>query len=136
MGRLIGVLLVMLCCGDGDAFAEDPLVLFFHQRPPYAWADEANTVKGLVAEPAERALRQAGIDIVMLTGDATRTAAAIGRQLSIKVRAELLPEDKQRKFQRISFFKKGYKIDALDSVLVHTKEEIQISLIKDEPYKK
>jgi len=62
MGRLIGVLLVMLCCGDGDAFAEDPLVLFFHQRPPYAWADEANTVKGLVAEPAERALRQAGID--------------------------------------------------------------------------
>ncbi len=48
------------------------------------------------AASALETLRQAGIDTVMLTGDATRTAAAIGRQLSIKVRAELLPEDKQR----------------------------------------
>lgn len=43
-----------------------------------------------------------------------------------------IPEDKQRKFQRVSFFKQGYKIEELDSIPVHTQEEIQISLKKDE----
>ena len=42
------------------------------------------------------ALKEAGITTVMLTGDNTRTAAAIGKSLGIEVRAELLPEDKQR----------------------------------------
>jgi Cd2+/Zn2+-exporting ATPase len=37
-----------------------------------------------------------GIKTVMLTGDNTRTATAVGKQLDISVRAELLPEDKQR----------------------------------------
>lgn len=41
-----------------------------------------------------------------------------------------IPEDKQRKFQRVSFFKKGYEIDELDSVPVHTQQEIHISLRK------
>ncbi|MFB2551805.1 heavy metal translocating P-type ATPase [Ensifer soli] len=42
------------------------------------------------------ALRAGGIRTVMLTGDNRRTAAAIGAALRIEVRAELMPEDKQR----------------------------------------
>ena len=43
-----------------------------------------------------RSLTDSGIKIVMLTGDNKRSAAAIGKQLEIEVRAELFPEDKQR----------------------------------------
>ncbi|WP_105420824.1 heavy metal translocating P-type ATPase [Neorhizobium sp. T25_27] len=43
-----------------------------------------------------KALTDAGIRIVMLTGDNARTAAAIGKELGIEVRAELMPEDKSR----------------------------------------
>src|SRR6266446_6844676 len=43
-----------------------------------------------------KVLTDAGIRTVMLTGDNQRTADAIGKQLGIEVRAELLPEDKQR----------------------------------------
>lgn len=43
-----------------------------------------------------KALSDAGIKTLMLTGDNQRTAGAIGKQLGIEVRAELLPEDKQR----------------------------------------
>ena len=46
--------------------------------------------------PGSRRLTDSGIKTVMLTGDNKRTAAAIGKQLGIEVRAELLPEDKQR----------------------------------------
>lgn len=42
------------------------------------------------------ALKQAGIRTVMLTGDNARTAKAVGSLLGIEVRAELMPEDKQR----------------------------------------
>jgi Cd2+/Zn2+-exporting ATPase len=44
-----------------------------------------------------QALRELGIQTVMLTGDNSRTAKAIGAQLGMDdVRAELLPEDKQK----------------------------------------
>jgi len=43
-----------------------------------------------------KALANAGIRTLMLTGDNARTATAIGARLGIDVRAELLPEDKQR----------------------------------------
>ena len=42
------------------------------------------------------ALKEAGIAPLMLTGDNRRTAEAIGADLGIEVRAELLPQDKQR----------------------------------------
>jgi Zn2+/Cd2+-exporting ATPase len=41
-------------------------------------------------------LSDMGIETVMLTGDNERTATAIGRTIGIKVRAGLLPQDKQR----------------------------------------
>lgn len=43
-----------------------------------------------------RALEGMGIKTVMLTGDNRRTAVAIGKQLGIEVRADLLSEDKLR----------------------------------------
>ena len=48
------------------------------------------------AKSGLKLLTDAGIRIVMLTGDNRRTANAIGKQLGIDVEAELLPEDKQR----------------------------------------
>lgn len=50
----------------------------------------ADAISGL------QTLKDAGIRAVMLTGDNRRTAEAIGKDLGIEVRAELLPEDKQR----------------------------------------
>lgn len=41
-------------------------------------------------------LKESGVKIIMLTGDNKRTADAIGRMLGIEVRAELMPDDKQR----------------------------------------
>jgi Cd2+/Zn2+-exporting ATPase len=58
----------------------------------FAIRDEArpDAITGL------KALRDAGIATVMLTGDNRRTATAIGTVLNIEVEAELMPEDKQR----------------------------------------
>ncbi len=46
---------------------------------------------------AIRALHAAGLRVIMLTGDARATAAAIGRELGIdEIHADVLPEDKNR----------------------------------------
>jgi Cu+-exporting ATPase len=51
---------------------------------------------------ALKQLRQAGIRLVMLTGDNKRTAASIAQRLGIdEVEAEVLPEDKARVVQRL-----------------------------------
>ena len=51
---------------------------------------------------AVRELRALGVDVVMLTGDNRRTAAAIGRELEIPhVVAEVLPQDKEREVRRL-----------------------------------
>jgi Cd2+/Zn2+-exporting ATPase len=48
-----------------------------------------------------KALAAMGVKTVMLTGDNQRTAQAVGKHLGIDVRAELLPEDKQRIVQEM-----------------------------------
>ncbi|GGL00772.1 heavy metal translocating P-type ATPase [Deinococcus radiotolerans] len=51
---------------------------------------------------AVQALRDAGLRVVIVTGDHQRTAHAVARQLGIdEVRAEVLPEDKQRTVQEL-----------------------------------
>jgi Cd2+/Zn2+-exporting ATPase len=64
-----------------------------------------NAVAGAIAMQDEpradarqglKALTDAGIKVVMLTGDNDRTAAAMGSRLGIEVRAKLLPQDKLR----------------------------------------
>ncbi|GHC75884.1 heavy metal translocating P-type ATPase [Limoniibacter endophyticus] len=50
----------------------------------------ADAIAGLLA------LKESGLRTLMLTGDNRRTAQAIGDMLGIEVRAELMPEDKQR----------------------------------------
>ncbi|WP_349436888.1 heavy metal translocating P-type ATPase [Pararhizobium sp. A13] len=48
------------------------------------------------AKSGLKALTDAGVRIVMLTGDNRRTASVVGSELGIEARAELMPEDKQR----------------------------------------
>jgi Cu+-exporting ATPase len=56
----------------------------------------ADPIKESTAE-ALRALRDAGLHIVMLTGDNATTAQAVGRKLGIEdVRADVLPDQKHR----------------------------------------
>ncbi|HEX4890823.1 MAG TPA: heavy metal translocating P-type ATPase [Alphaproteobacteria bacterium] len=56
----------------------------------------ADTIKP-EAKEAVAALRQEGIEVVMLTGDNERTAQAIGRELGIdRIIAEVLPGDKAK----------------------------------------
>jgi Cd2+/Zn2+-exporting ATPase len=48
------------------------------------------------------ALKAAGIDTVMLTGDNNATAAAIARELGVKARAEMMPEDKVQTIRELA----------------------------------
>ena len=74
-GKTVSVLVIGNVLGGAIAMRDEP---------------RADAVAGL------KTLTDAGIKIVMLTGDNKRTATAIGAQLGIEVRAELMPEDKQR----------------------------------------
>ena len=61
----------------------------------------ADPVKATTPD-AVRALREAGIRVVMLTGDNRATAEAVARKLGItEVQAEILPEDKGKVVERL-----------------------------------
>lgn len=74
-GKTVSILVVDGKLGGAIAMRDEP---------------RADAIEGLTA------LKDAGVKVVMLTGDNQRTARAIGETLGIEVRAELLPEDKQR----------------------------------------
>jgi P-type Cu+ transporter len=61
----------------------------------------ADPIKATAAE-AVRALKEAGVRLVMLTGDNHATAEAVGRQLGItEIEAEVLPQDKGKVVERL-----------------------------------
>ncbi len=61
----------------------------------------ADPIKPTSREAVEMLHRQ-GIDVVMLTGDNRRTAAAIARQVGVEqVHADVLPQDKSAEVQRL-----------------------------------
>lgn len=79
--------------------------LFHNNGKTVAIVLRESSVLGIIAmrdEPRADAriglelLRQSGVKTVMLTGDNVRAAEVVGAELGIEVRAELLPEDKQR----------------------------------------
>ncbi|MBY5706834.1 cadmium-translocating P-type ATPase [Rhizobium leguminosarum] len=100
--------------GSPKAAAERVKMPIPHSKTITALNDEGKTVSVLVIgnvlagaiamrdEPRAdaiaglKALTDAGIKTIMLTGDNKRTATAIGAHLGIEVGAELMPEDKQR----------------------------------------
>ena len=58
---------------------------------------------------AVKALRELGLEVVMLTGDNQRTATAIGKELGVtQVIAQVLPQDKER--QVAAFQREGGKV--------------------------
>ncbi|CDZ70642.1 Cadmium-exporting ATPase [Neorhizobium galegae bv. orientalis] len=100
--------------GSPKAAAEQVSLPMAHSRRITGLNDEGKTVSVLIvggvlagaiamrdeprpdARAGLKALTDAGIRTVMLTGDNARTATAIGKDLGIEVRAELMPEDKSR----------------------------------------
>ena len=61
----------------------------------------ADPIKATTAD-AVRALKDAGVRVVMLTGDSRATAEAVARKLDIaEIEAEVLPQDKGRVVERL-----------------------------------
>jgi Cu+-exporting ATPase len=89
--------------GEADRLREDGATVIYIARD--------GTLAGIlaIADPiksttleAVQALKAAGLNIVMLTGDNSVTALAVARKLGItQVEAEVLPEDKSRIVERL-----------------------------------
>ncbi|NLO97075.1 MAG: heavy metal translocating P-type ATPase [Peptococcaceae bacterium] len=99
------------------SFVDEANRLAEEGKTPLFFADEKN-VLGLIAvadvvKPTNKAaidaFKSMGIEVVMLTGDNKKTAAAICRQLDIRhAIAEVMPQDKEREIRKIQG--KGRKV--------------------------
>jgi P-type Cu2+ transporter len=86
--------------GEADAAGRSPVYLVEDGRTlaVFAIADAVRPESG----EAVRRLHEAGIEVVMLTGDSLAVADAVARELGIDtVFAEVLPEDKARKVEEL-----------------------------------
>lgn len=87
----------------GDALAEEGKTVLYFARgtTPIGLIAVADVIKATSSQ-AVAELRAMGLDVVMLTGDNARTAAAVQRQVGIPhVRAEVLPQDKEREVRAL-----------------------------------
>ncbi len=95
---------------DISSFETQAKQLAEQGKTPLFFANE-NRVLGLIAvadtlKPtsmqAVQAFRELGLEVVMLTGDNRRTAAAVGAQLGVdRVLAEVLPQDKEQTIRKL-----------------------------------
>lgn len=86
-----------------DALADEGKtpMLFADEKQILGIISVADIVKPTSHE-AVRCFKEQGVEVVMLTGDNKRTAAAIQRELGIDtVIAEVLPQDKEREISRL-----------------------------------
>ena len=91
--------------------ARDAALRLEDQGKTVVYAAGGGVVRGLLAvrdEPkpgsaeAVRALRELGLEVVMITGDNARTASAVARELGIeRVLAEVLPAEKAAEVERL-----------------------------------
>ena len=122
----------------GD-FAEKGETLSGEGKTPLYFAGEGKAL-GVVAvadtvKPTSRAAIEAfgqmGVDVVMLTGDNKRTAAAIQKQLGIgRVVAEVLPQDKEREVAKLQ--EQGRKVamvgDGINDAPALTRADVGIAI--------
>ena len=93
-----------------EALAEDgkTVLYFVREKTLLGMIAVADTVKPFSRAAIEK-LQAMGLDVIMLTGDNARTAAAIQRQTGIAhVLAEVLPQDKEREIRQLQ--EKGKKV--------------------------
>ena len=93
-----------------EALAEDgkTVLYFVQEKTLLGMIAVADTIKPFSRAAIEK-LQAMGLDVIMLTGDNARTAAAIQRQTGIAhVLAEVLPQDKEREIRRLQ--EKGKKV--------------------------
>jgi uncharacterized protein (TIGR02285 family) len=61
MMRLVPVAFLAWICATGGAWAEDDLVIYYHQRAPYSSKQADGSVKGITADIVTQAMSVAGI---------------------------------------------------------------------------